>query len=114
MSLDQARGASDPSGDPGWFFVIQEQPSEPRFGFDMPDGTGGTAGSIKDLTWSEVVPSGLTIDALDYIDLDAVEPTAAEAYWNKTAALMAFVTLQQPVRVAVHGSLLLGGELQAS
>ena len=23
------------TGDPGWYFVIQQQPTEPRFGFDV-------------------------------------------------------------------------------
>jgi hypothetical protein len=36
LTGEQARGESTApgQGDPGWFFVLQEQPSEPRFGLD--------------------------------------------------------------------------------
>src|SRR5262249_41454007 len=30
----EARGGTDPKGDPGWFFVLQQPPAEPRFGLD--------------------------------------------------------------------------------
>jgi hypothetical protein len=32
LTVAQARGSAT---DPGWFFVIQEQPAEPRFGVDV-------------------------------------------------------------------------------
>jgi hypothetical protein len=35
LSERQAKGGGS-SGDPGWFFVIQQHPSEPRYGLDVP------------------------------------------------------------------------------
>jgi hypothetical protein len=35
LSEAQARGGG-PTGDPGWFFVVQQHPTEPRFGLDVP------------------------------------------------------------------------------
>src|SRR5262249_37751396 len=34
LSASQARGGG-PNGDPGWFFIIQQHPTEPRFGLDV-------------------------------------------------------------------------------
>jgi hypothetical protein len=34
LSEDQVRGGGE-TGDPGWFFVIQQHPTEPRFGLDV-------------------------------------------------------------------------------
>jgi hypothetical protein len=42
-------------GNPGWFFILQEQPTEPRFGFDQPP--AGQPGSGA--TWDDAgVPPG--------------------------------------------------------
>lgn len=37
LTAAEARGKG---ADPGWFFVIQQQPTEPRFGFDLGDPAG--------------------------------------------------------------------------
>src|SRR5262249_5228619 len=42
---------TDVLGLPGWFFVIQQQPGEPQFGFDEVDGFGGEAADLNDLNW---------------------------------------------------------------
>ncbi len=34
LDKNKARGSRDPDKEPGWFFIIQEQPTEPRFGLD--------------------------------------------------------------------------------
>ena len=38
--------AEDVEPEPGWFFVIQEQPTEPRFGLDEPDGRRRDTGDL--------------------------------------------------------------------
>ena len=75
-------------GDPGWYFVIQEQPTEPRFGFDVEIDFGGA--SHVPLT---APPAGHAL------------PAGTE--WARNAAHMARITRQQPVRVAIHASELL-------
>jgi hypothetical protein len=72
--------------DAGWFFIIQEQPTEPRFGFDKPEDFGAR-------TYVSVAlppPASLTI-----------EPPVE---WRKNSAHMAIITRQQPVRVAIHAT----------
>src|SRR6266511_2172426 len=54
---DVARGADQPSSDPsndraGWFVVIQQQPTEPRFGLDETAATSPETWS--DLSWTHV------------------------------------------------------------
>lgn len=98
-------------GDPGWFFVLQEQPSEPRFGLDFGE-PGGAPGSWNNLHWGHLVVAKLT--EIDYIDLDALLPDTsninepADVVWHvkdgAQAAHLAFITLQQPVRVAIHAN----------
>ncbi|MCW5580512.1 MAG: hypothetical protein KIS72_04150, partial [Luteimonas sp.] len=73
------------SGDPGWYFVIQQQPTEPRFGFDV----------------------DIDFGALTHVPL--ASPPAGHALpagtiWKFNAAHMAMITQQQPVRVAIHAS----------
>ena len=74
--------------DPGWYFVIEQQPTEPRFGFDVEIDFGATR---------QVAlvgpPSGLSVPA--------------GTRWAFNAAHMAQITRQQPVRVAIHASELL-------
>ena len=46
-----------PSRDPGWFFVIQQQPTEPRFGLDVADFSQAAA-AANDVERSELAASG--------------------------------------------------------
>jgi hypothetical protein len=115
LSTDQARGA--PGTDPnkqGWFFVLQEQPTEPRFGLDVPETVGGTPGSWRDLSWGHLAADDQGLGAITYIDLTAPLPDTSQvnpaggARWHVAdgarSADLAYATLQQPMRVAVHGS----------
>jgi hypothetical protein len=73
------------TADPGWYFVIQEQPTEPRFGFDV----------------------GIAFGTATHVPLGA--PPAGHALppgtqWAFNSAHMAAITRQQPVRVAIHAS----------
>ncbi|MGH9265530.1 MAG: hypothetical protein ACRD1D_12655, partial [Acidimicrobiales bacterium] len=88
----------------GWFFVIQEQPTEPRFGLDDPAARPGA----EPATWSEAAWSDtglapgqhLTPAALAAVGLGALPHAGATA-----AALF-----QRPVRVAVHARRLVAPE----
>ena len=83
----------------GWLFVLQEQPTEPRFGMDDADGTPPAPTRWSDLAWEHTGTaegghlriagsplSGRTLDG---------------ATWVRDAGHLAAITLQQPVRVAV-------------
>lgn len=97
--------------DPGWFFVIQEQPTEPRFGLDAAN-FGAELKSWEDLNWGHLAESAVELQALSHASAKRVPQRvkAAEfkgAQWGKNAAHQAFITWQRPVRVAIHASQLL-------
>jgi hypothetical protein len=71
------------TGDPGWYFVIQQQPTEPRFGFDAEIDFG--AATHVPLA---APPAGHTLPA--------------GTHWAFNSAHMARIVRQQPVRVAIH------------
>jgi len=88
----------------GWFFVLQEQPTEPRFGLDDPaDRPGPSPTSWQEAAWSDtgLAPGEhLTPAALAAVGLGPLPHAGATA-----AALF-----QRPVRVAVHARQLLPRE----
>jgi hypothetical protein len=89
LTVDQAVGPVNPpltSENQGYFIVIQEQPTEPRFGVDVgtPTGTG------THLKVSDGAPAGST--------------TGGTLEWGKNGAHMATMLRQQPVRIAIHAS----------
>jgi hypothetical protein len=118
----QVRGSGT---DAGWFFVLQEQPSEPRFGLDMADSPASTLTAWLDLSWGHLAADAQQLQAVTYIDLNAElpdargvvpEPDAPPVAWHSDSGLgtlgtkasdLAYITLQRPVRVAIHGSELL-------
>jgi hypothetical protein len=87
LSIHQVRGHDPGPGrhrSPGYFIVIQEQPTEPRFGYDE-----GTPFSGTHVRVSDGPPPGTTLNGLT---------------WGHNAAHMAGIVRQQPVRVAIHAS----------
>jgi hypothetical protein len=119
LNPDSVRGSDT---DPGWFFVLQEQPSEPDFGLDAADGPMGQqkVECWDKLSWGHLAGTPEDWDKLAYIDLDTALPDTAKAdltvnnvAWHvkvgqggttANAAALAYITLQKPVRVAIHGS----------
>jgi hypothetical protein len=116
----QARGGSGPD-DLGWFFVLAEHPTEPRFGLDADDGDyAGKPSSWPDLNWAHLAPDAQALAALDYLDLgaalpdvSAVVPAAGDppVAWHLTGnptgangSDLAWITLRRPFRVAIHGA----------
>src|SRR5439155_697787 len=66
LDVDEARGSAT---DPGWFFVFQEQPTAPRFGFDEapdPPRPGTAPGSWSDLDWSRLARDLATYQAMTH------------------------------------------------
>lgn len=77
--------ATEAIADPGWYFVIQQQPTEPRFGFDVEvDFGGATHVPLAAPPTGHALPPG--------------------TQWARNAAHIARITRQQPVRVAIHAS----------
>jgi hypothetical protein len=102
--------------------VLEQQPSEPRFGLDAADGPATTTLSRwQDLSWGHLAPADGDPASIQYVDLDADLPktdisTLLDARWHAdsgigptgaVAADLAYITYQQPVRVAIHATDLL-------
>jgi hypothetical protein len=92
-------------GEPGWFFVIQEQPTEPRFGLDVanfnepiPDLTG----TWSNLSWRHLANTAEELKTLSYASVKTTLPVIDNIAWGKNTAHQAFITLQRPVRIAIH------------
>ena len=97
-------GGSGRGTDLGWYLVIQEIEGAPRFGFD--EGTPDKLNTWNDAAWGLV---GLTAPG-GYVSLAAKKltpATPANLVWGGGSAHMASITLQRPVRVSIHTSLLL-------
>jgi hypothetical protein len=120
LTAAEARGVTDASSpDQGWFFVFQEQPSEPRFGLDVAASFGGAPATWADLSWGHLGDTEDAVRAITVIDLDAPLPDTSsiagppEVAWHADAGRgptgarasdLAYITMQPPVRVGVHGS----------
>lgn len=129
LVADDVRGHDDPAQDQGWYFMLQERPGEPMFGLDSDDGHyGAQPASWLDLGWANLAGDAAGLKALGYINLDAqfpdtsqvvAEPTDPPLAWHASQGLgpaganasdLAYITLQRPFRVAIHGSDMLAAE----
>lgn len=104
--------------DPGWFFVIQERPGDPRFGAD--EVPAGPLEVWNDLSWPDIAPPGARFITLDPAVELPLEPfNASEDDAEKTeqrredtrlppwsgrlgSADLAYMLFQAPALVAVH------------
>jgi hypothetical protein len=102
----------DAIADPGWFFVIQQQPTEPRFGMDVADFEKPVPPlpltTWNDLSWRHLANTENELKALSYASIKTVLPDIEneKAKWgiNSNSAHHAYITLQRPVRIAIHAS----------
>jgi hypothetical protein len=85
VTADEATGAD---GGPGYYVVIQEHPTEPRFGLHP----GVSAGAVTHVPVGAAPPAG--------------QPTIGLA-WGRNAAHMAGIIRRVPFRLAIHASLFL-------
>ena len=97
LTKDQA------TADPGWFFVIQQQPTEPRFGLDEADGTVPNPPSTwNDLSWRHMAATEEEWNNLSHASVKRMLPEIGGVKWGRNGAHQAFITFQRPVRIAIH------------
>ena len=92
----------DLASDPGWYVVIQELSGAVRFGFDE-EGAAPMA-TWNDLAWPMVGVAG------GYVAVAKEKPAPAQPeglVWGTDSAQMAGISLQRPIRLSIHTSLLL-------
>jgi hypothetical protein len=103
-----AKGSAEfEAQDPGWFFVLQERPGEPRFGLDnKSDDSPETPRNWNQMAWEHLSNS----ENIEVIDFDSHKPPAGaiseapdnQFAWGSNAADMAYILYQVPVMVAFH------------
>lgn len=102
--------------DGNWYFVLQQQPTEPRFGLDDDLFGPGEPGTIpvlqtwNDLNWAHLAPNAAALKALSYVNTSSVNlvpKTSGLATWGRNSAHMASITKQKPVRVLIRASRLI-------
>jgi hypothetical protein len=122
LSEEEAAGSAV---DPGWFFVIQEQPTAPRFALDAaaPDDYGKFPECWPKASWGHLVTSEQELKDLVHASArgrlaEATPPiphvcpptgsaTDETSTWGKNAAHMARILLEDGVRLAIHARALL-------
>jgi hypothetical protein len=85
----------------GWFFVLQQQPTEPRFGFD--EGTGAPQATLK--SWSDANWDDTGTAPGQYLKITSNRLSGTKigtASFVDHAAHLAYITIQKPVAVALH------------
>jgi hypothetical protein len=87
----------------GWYFVLAEHPTEPRFGFE-PVPAPGPLTIWNNLAWPQVAVSHNHVD----LAVPPPSPPLEGATWGANSAQQAFITFRRPVRLALHASVLLG------
>jgi hypothetical protein len=94
----------DPDLMQNFFFILEEQMTEPRFGFDEPDNDGQNGPSWLDVDWSEVGKSLEDLQKLNAspyfgsANLKQAPPAQGEQWQNPHAATIANALLQRPFR----------------
>jgi len=88
----------------GLYFVLQEQPTEPRFGLnEVPvEGIDPNAALVawEDLSWGHF---GANAEFVQVGTLPAASSLPTNPVWGVNSAHLAQITLQTPVRVALFG-----------
>jgi hypothetical protein len=97
----------DTARDEGWWFLLEEQATAPRFGLDVAAGFGDDAPALNqwnDLSWSHLAADAAALAGLSQIDAETLPEAAAPPgpVWGADAAAMAGILAQQPVRVAIR------------
>ena len=114
FNLTEAQAKGDPPHNPnGWFFVVQQQPTEPCFGMDVAD-FGKEAPAIittwNELSWRHLAKTKEELQALSYVSIDSIKSvlpnidtqTIDNATWGKNSSHLAYITLERPMRIAIH------------
>jgi hypothetical protein len=113
-ATDDVAGTTDNQSLPGWYFAFEEPPTEPAFGLDTEASDEATGLEFwKDLTWADarVSPTDthVSLESLGSTTLpyDEQDGNDWEETWAQSAAGMARITLQRPVRMLVHADQML-------
>jgi hypothetical protein len=92
------------TANPGYYFVLAEHPSQPRFGLTDPTPTSAIQ-TWNDLSWAQVTVINNHVSVATPL---TVPPPPEGGAWNVNAAQQAFITYRRPTRVGFFATALLG------
>ncbi len=99
--------SEDARATPGWWFILEEQPTAPRFGLDVAERFGADARPVNqwnDLSWGHLAADAAGLPAITQLRADMHPPSPPTGpRWGTTSSAMASILAQQPVRVAMRG-----------
>lgn len=87
-----------------WWFLLSENPTEPRFGLD--DGPAVANADRDHLTWSQFL-AGLPQGRQRFLSPATPSLTVAPATWGRDSAAVAHLLFQLPARAAFRGTRML-------
>ena len=99
--------------DAGWWFVIAQQPTEPRFRMEPTSFPAPALTSWNDLSWAHVAADAPSRQALAYAPTKPFPPGSAATLarpgpegvtWGTGSGVQAHLKFRQPVRVAIHAT----------
>jgi hypothetical protein len=113
LTEGQAKGDEPPHDPDGWFFVIQQHPTEPCFGMDVADfakEAPAITTTWNELSWRHMAKTEEELQALSHVSIDTIKSvmpnietqTIDNATWGKNSSHLAYITLQRPLRIAIH------------
>lgn len=111
FDLSEVDAKGNDTDNAGWFFVIKESPSGPRFGLDVaPDSGGpGTIASWNDVNWGHMGSANyvdVSASLTSYYDGGSVPDTGDDENpnlnWGRNSADMAYICYQVPFMMVVH------------
>lgn len=103
---DPINAANPGGGKPGWYFVLEEHITEPRFGLEPAGSVPPATPSWNDVGWDQVTPSGNFLNPASAPVVTTTEPVT----WRENASAMAYILMRRPVRVAMAASALVAAE----
>jgi len=104
FDIANPKGDPKPPGDAGWYFVIQEHLTEPRFGLE-PETSTEPQTDWPSFRFSDSLMNGKFLNPLAKV----TPPSAADsARWGASAAAMADILTRTPMQMALHARALLG------
>jgi hypothetical protein len=122
LTVPEAKGGpgTNPNDDPGWFFIIQERPGEPRFGLEIERTRPFTV--FDELMWDDALPGatpGQYLQAASLATVPLIAPPSTDPEYVQhqddvlvnaapaSAARWAYLLYRAPIMVAVHADELL-------
>jgi len=105
LGVEELLGQTSPTAAPslpGWFFMFQERPGEPRFGLD--DNLSLSGSPLPPLaSWDELAWQYLS--GTNYVDLTTpLNVSNSTINWNEDSASMAHILYQSPILMGIHAS----------